>query len=52
MGRTISVTNGVTGVDNLNDSIYPYLLYPLELAGRLLISAYQKVLAIPADLVS
>ena len=52
MGRTISVTDEVTSVDNLNESINPYSLYPLELARRLLVSAYPKVPAIPADSVS
>ena len=52
MGRTISVTDGVTGVDNLNESINPYSLYPLELAGRLPVSAFPKVPAIPVDSVS
>ena len=49
MGRTVSVTNRVTGADNLNKNINPYLLYPLEFARRLLVSAYLKILASPVD---
>ena len=49
MSRTVSVTNRVTGADNSNKNINPYLLYLLELARRLPVSAYPKILASPVD---
>ena len=49
MGRTALVTDRVTGADNLDKNINPYLLYPLEFARRLPVSAYPKIPASPAD---